>query len=132
MIVRNGLVTNSSSTSYIIISKKELTPEGMVKLLGVKENSKLYIPILKLCAKMLNDYNDGFYHYNLEDTDENLVKQLFGEETAKLFKNAVNNNEFIYCGKLSTDEDQLEVTLCLDCFCQTKKDIVFDISEWGY
>lgn len=84
MIVRNGLVTNSSSTSYIIISKKELTPEGMVKLLGVKENSKLYIPTLKLCAKMLNDYNDGFYHYNLEDTDENLVKQLFGEETAKL------------------------------------------------
>ena len=132
MIVRNGLVTNSSSTSYILISKKQLTPENMAKLLGVKEESKLYIPTLKLCSKMINNYNDGFYHYNLEDTNEELVKELFGKETAELYKKAVKNNGYIYCGRLSTDEDQLEVTLCLDCFRQVNEDIVIDISEWRF
>ena len=37
MIIRDGFVTNSSSTSFIIISKKQLTGEYLAEKLGVKK-----------------------------------------------------------------------------------------------
>ena len=48
MKIRDGFVTNSSSTSYIIISKEELTGEYLAKKLGLTEKSPNYYEILEV------------------------------------------------------------------------------------
>ena len=82
MVIRDGFVTNSSSTSFIIISKKELTGEYLAKKLGVKSNAPNYNTILNLCKEMIREGKRGFYHHYYEDTNYELVKELFGEKTA--------------------------------------------------
>ena len=41
MKIRMGFITNSSSTNFLIISKKELTEEYLFKKLGFKKGGML-------------------------------------------------------------------------------------------
>ena len=133
MKIRDGFVTNSSSTSYIIMSKKELTAEFLAKKLGLTKKSFDYYKILNLCQQIINDGEYGFYHYNFNDTNYELVKEIFGEITAKRYEKALHDGYNLYCGKLSSDEnDGLEITLCLDSFTLEDKDFFMDASDCGW
>lgn len=41
MKIRAGFVSNSSSTSFLIIAKEDFTPEALRRLMGVDESSPL-------------------------------------------------------------------------------------------
>lgn len=133
MKIRDGFVTNSSSTSYIIMSKKELTAEFLAKKLGLKKKSLDYDKILSLCQQIINDGEYGFYHHDFNDTNYELVKEIFGDQTAKRYQESLSNKYNLYCGKLSSDEnDGLEITLCLDSFMLEDKDFFMDASDCGW
>ena len=53
MKIRNGFVTNSSSTNFLIISKKEITTEFLFKKLGFKNDSILADMGWELCNNLL-------------------------------------------------------------------------------
>lgn len=87
MKIRDGFVTNSSSTSYIIISKKDLTGEYLAEKLGLTEKSPNYYEILDVCKNMVIDGKMGFYHHSYEESENyDLIKELFGEKTANKYK----------------------------------------------
>ena len=49
MKIRIGYVTNSSSTNFLILSKKELTAQYLYKKLGFKKNSPIESAAMEMC-----------------------------------------------------------------------------------
>lgn len=129
MKIRDGFVTNSSSTSYIIISKKNLTGKFLAKKLGLNEKNPNYYEILDVCNNMIKDGKHGFYHSDYEATNYELVKSTFGISTAEKYKKALKKGYEIYCGYISSDESEYEVAMCLDYLKYNDSDIFIDATE---
>lgn len=129
MKIRNGFVTNSSSTNYIILSQAELNPEKLTELLGVSIDSPLYSEVYQLSVELLND-NKQFYH-DVSSNIEEQIKNIFSKKTQKQYCKAVKKNEFIYYGHISDDED-IKASFALDCKKIENDDIIIDFTSWAY
>ena len=106
MKIREGLVTNSSSTNFIIISKEELTIDYLYEKLGFNENSILRDYGLQLCKNILNGIGE-FYH----DTGEDIYTQIkdnFGEKAMKKCNKILKNKKYhLYYGNTDSETDFL-------------------------
>lgn len=130
MKIRDGFVTNSSSTSYIIMSKNEISGEYLANKLGVTEKSLNYNEILTVCNKMIEDGKDGFYHHSYEEsTNIELIKSLFGSETANKYIKLVKKGYEIYCGMISSEEYDYEIAMCVDYMKYKDSEIYIDASD---
>lgn len=130
MKIRDGFVTNSSSTSYIIISKEELTGEYLAKKLGLTEKSPNYYEILEVCKNMVIDGKRGFYHHTYEESENyDLIKEIFGEKTANKYKKSIKKGYKIYCGRISSEENDYEITMCLDYMKYKDSEVFIDASD---
>lgn len=132
MIIRNGFVTNSSSTNYIIISKEKLTPEKLTTLLGVKKQSSIYSQVLELSKKLLvKDYlrpRDEVRDAPFEDQ----LLDIFGRKTLSKYKKLSKKGYISYYGRINDDYDDVETMLTIDSFIISKKDIYMDFSDGSY
>ena len=79
MKIRNGFVTNSSSTNFIIISKKEITIQFLFDKLGFKRGTPFEEIGWELCSNIFNRPDEETL--NLED-----ISRDFGTKTANKWK----------------------------------------------
>lgn len=113
--IREGFVTNSSSTNFIIISKKDITSEYLFKKLGFKKNSPLRESAMELCENIIYGAEYGLRWYDMPDTVET-VQKIFGAKTAEIYKSRKEKGHHIYYGHTNSDGGDLTCFFTSDSF----------------
>ena len=115
MKIRMGFITNSSSTNFLIISKKELTSDYLYKKLGFKKGSPMENAGRVLCDDIMRAVdNSGLRYFKYETPDYETIKEVFGEKSAELFFK--HKNFHVYWGYTSSDENSLTQFFTTDSF----------------
>lgn len=121
MKIRTGFITNSSSTNFLIISKKELTEDYLFKKLGFIEDGQLAEQGHMLCEEIMSGIDRGGLRYFDYDTPtyEN-VKEIFGPRAAERFKRMLG--AYVYWGYTSSDQTPMTQFFTTDSFEVEEKD----------
>lgn len=122
MKVRIGYVTNSSSTNFLILSKKELTAEYLYKKLGFKKDSPIRSEAMELCQNILYGTQSGLRYYSMERLDYDSIEEEFGESVAKKFVQYQNKGYEAYLGHTSSGDSTLTDFFTTDSFEIEEKD----------
>ena len=104
MKVRLGFVSNSSSSSFVIASKKgELTKEKLIKAFGVDKKSLFY----KTSVKM----SECLFNYSEKQNEDSLAKDRgdydFPEDIQKALSLGI-----VYTGSVCDEDGGVEELLC--------------------
>ena len=106
MKTRNGFVSNSSSTSFLIASKAELTKEKVESLFGIPEDS----PFKELIDKIVN----AFYH-SLDKPFKAIIeyiRETGDDDPDEKIQQWFKDGFFVYQGLWSTEDEPMEAMLC--------------------
>jgi len=119
MKIRNGFVSNSSSSSFIIINKKggELSKDKLMEIMDVHINSPMYIfakeivdVIYNSCSssKTLEDFKNEYYgsYGTMEDFREE------EPDMVKMFEECLEKGWSYHHGSVSDEEGGMESALC--------------------
>ena len=108
MKIRSGFVTNSSSTNFLLISKKEITPEYLYKKLGFKKNSPLSEYAMELCNSIYDGTFKGLYHGEEDELiNEESIREHFGDYSAEKYKYYNDKGYHTYWGQTATDDGEI-------------------------
>lgn len=123
MKIRIGYVTNSSSTNFLILSKKELTPDYLYKKLGFKKGSIIEQHAMELCDNIIEGTSRGLRYFDFEEMNYVNVKEVFGEDAAEKYKKYKEKGFYSYMGYTGSDENTLTSFFTTDTFELEEKGI---------
>jgi hypothetical protein len=134
MKIRDGFVTNSSSTNFLIISKEELTEEYLLEKLGFKHNSPIKDAGEQLAYSILAGIENGlrWYKFDFENPSYNDVLEVFGKKSAEKFKKLKKKNYKVYLGHTRSEEGYITSFMTCDYFLIDSKDFYMDGRNCGW
>lgn len=139
MKIRYDFVTNSSSTSFVIISDGEFNLKEFIEAVGIKNDSEFVDIYQELFNSFKNDMTpirelyEG--HYKSYDTFEEFVKGYFwknGDEMLPLILKAESIGKKVYSGQLSSDRNDIESFFCTDEFIIDSDNLYINAQEDGW
>lgn len=126
MRIRDGFVTNSSSTNFMIICKEELTADYLAKKLGFKNNSSIRSLGNNLAHQIISGTSRGVRWFEIDEINHENVLKIFGEKSAKKYRELTEKGFHTYMGYTSSDDDCLSSFMTMDSFIIDEKDFYMD------
>ena len=122
MKIREGFVTNSSSTNFLIVSKKELDEAYLMEKLGFKKNNKFGWLCSDFVSNIIDGTKRGPEYEQIEAIDNSSIEKIFGKKVAEKYKQLEAKGYHAYIGRTNSDDDCLSAHMTVDSFILDDKD----------
>jgi hypothetical protein len=134
MRVRSGFVSNSSSTSFLILTADELTEAAFLDLMGAAPGS----PLIPLFRDLYDQVMTKADVIDFSDVDKAIPPEkwldgfrLSGAVIDRL-ESAKREGMHMYYGSLSSDGDRVESFFCTESFEAENEKIYANFLECGW
>jgi hypothetical protein len=116
MKIKIDFVSNSSSTSFVYISDRDLEEEDFFKATGVSPDS----PVAELFSQMFYELSsrirEGTPLSSKEEIDSLYERDEFTSETIQKMKEAVSKGQKVIVSQLSSENNLPEMMMCTEIF----------------
>ncbi len=134
MKIRAGFVSNSSSTSFLIIARDELEEGAFLELMGVAPDS----PIADLFRELFSDVAASSQYVDLSRVDKRVSPEVWFDNDRlspvmiERLQQAAGQGLKAYFGRLSSDNAPVQSFFCTDAFELENERIYFNYLECAW
>ena len=116
MKIKMDFVSNSSSTSFVYISREMLTERSFLSAIGVLPESPLYSFFRGMYEMLDQSLKMGTRYVDRADVEDITSSHSFTPEVLDQMRNAIDRGEIVITSTLSSDGGLAEGLLCVEIF----------------